>query len=39
LLKNFGSFKKIRAATHDELRALPGITSEIAKNIKETLGF
>jgi len=38
LLKHFGSLKKIRAATHDELCALPGITAEIAKNIKETLG-
>lgn len=38
LLKNFGSFKKIRAATHDELCVLPGITSEIADNIKEALG-
>jgi len=36
LLKHFGSLKKIRAATHDELCALPGITAEIAKNIKET---
>jgi len=39
LLKHFGSFKKIRAATHDELSALPGITFEIAKNIKKTLGL
>ena len=38
LLKHFGSLKKIRAATHDELCALPGITAEIAKNVKETLG-
>jgi excinuclease ABC subunit C len=37
LLKHFGSFKKIRAATHDELCALPGITSEIAENIKDAL--
>jgi len=36
LLKHFGSLKKIRAATHDELCALPGITAEIAENIKET---
>ncbi len=36
LLKHFGSLKKIRAATHDELCALPGITAEIAKNVKET---
>jgi excinuclease ABC subunit C len=35
LLKHFGSVKKIRAATHDELCALPGITAEIAENIKE----
>jgi len=38
LLKHFGSIKKIRAATHDELCSLPGINSEIAKNIKETPG-
>lgn len=37
LLKHFGSFKKIRAATHDELCALPGISHEIAENIKKTL--
>ncbi len=39
LLKHFGSLKKIRAATHDELCALPGITAEIAKNIKEIPGL
>jgi len=38
LLKRFGSLKKIREATHDELCALPGITAEIAKDVKETLG-
>jgi excinuclease ABC subunit C len=38
LLKHFGSFKKIRAATHDELCALPGITFELAENIKKALG-
>ena len=38
LIKHFGSIKKIRAATHDELCSLPGINSEIAKNIKEALG-
>lgn len=37
LLKHFGSIKKIRAATPKELSALPGITVEIAKAIKEAL--
>ncbi|MDP3282807.1 MAG: helix-hairpin-helix domain-containing protein, partial [Desulfobacterales bacterium] len=39
LLKHFGSLKKIRAATHDEICSLPGITAEIAKNIKEAPGL
>ncbi|MBU2621102.1 MAG: excinuclease ABC subunit C, partial [Proteobacteria bacterium] len=38
LLKHFGSLKKIRAATNDELCALSGITAEIAKSVKKTLG-
>ncbi|MBU1052457.1 MAG: excinuclease ABC subunit UvrC [Proteobacteria bacterium] len=37
LLKHFGSIKKIRAAAIEELSALPGITVEIAKCIKEVL--
>ncbi|MBU3949193.1 MAG: excinuclease ABC subunit UvrC [Proteobacteria bacterium] len=37
LLKHFGSIKKIKAATPEELSALPGITVEIAKSINEVL--
>ena len=37
LLKHFGSIKKIRAATLDELGRLPGINDRIARSIKEKL--
>ena len=37
LLKSFGSIKKIRAATLQEISALPGINLEIAKNLKSGL--
>jgi len=37
LIKHFGSVKRIRAATHDELCSLPGINSEIAINIRKAL--
>jgi excinuclease ABC subunit C len=37
LMKHFGSFKKIRAATVDELSGLPGITKSLAKAIKQAL--
>lgn len=37
LLKHFGSIKKIRAATFDELNALPGITHRVAASIKSHL--
>ncbi len=37
LMKHFGSLKKIRAATVDELSGLPGINKTMAKSIKRTL--
>ncbi|WP_231716917.1 excinuclease ABC subunit UvrC [Desulfosarcina ovata] len=37
LLKHFGSIKKIRAATVDELSELPGVTLSLARAIKQTL--
>ncbi|MBR9986725.1 MAG: excinuclease ABC subunit UvrC [Desulfosarcina sp.] len=37
LMKHFGSLKKIRAATEDELSRLPGINESLAKAIKRTL--
>jgi excinuclease ABC subunit C len=37
LLKHFGSIKKIRAATHEELSRLPGINYRIARSIKDKL--
>jgi len=38
LLKHFGSIKKIRAATLEELSRLPGINERIAGAIKDKLG-
>jgi excinuclease ABC subunit C len=37
LIKKFGSLDKIRQASAEELRELPGVTEEIAKRIKENL--
>jgi excinuclease ABC subunit C len=37
LLKHFKSIKKIRAATLEELNALPGISYNIAEKIKNSL--
>jgi excinuclease ABC subunit C len=37
LMKHFGSLKKIRAATVDELSELPGINIDLAKAIKHAL--
>ena len=37
LLKHFGSIKNIRAATFDELNALPGITHSVAASVKSYL--
>jgi excinuclease ABC subunit C len=37
LFKHFKSIKKIRAATLEELSALPGISYNIAKKIKDSL--
>jgi excinuclease ABC subunit C len=37
LIKHFGSVKKIRAATPEELSALPGITIKETLNIKQFL--
>jgi excinuclease ABC subunit C len=37
LMKHFGSLKKIRAATEDELSRLPGINKSLAKAIKQAL--
>ena len=38
LMKHFGSIKKIRAATVEDLCALPGINTSIARAIKQALG-
>lgn len=37
LIKHFGSVKKIREATIEELTELPGITPKIAENLHQTL--
>jgi excinuclease ABC subunit C len=37
LIKKFGSLEKIRQASTQELRELPGVTEEIAQRIKENL--
>jgi len=37
LMKHFGSLKKIRAATEDELSRLPGINKSLARAIKQAL--
>ena len=37
LLKHFGSLEKIRAATLEELSALPGITNTVAASIESRL--
>jgi excinuclease ABC subunit C len=37
LIKKFGSLDKIRQASTEELRELPGVTEEIAQRIKENL--
>jgi len=37
LLRHFGSIEKIRAATLDELSAVPGINRSIAAQIKSTI--
>lgn len=37
LLKHFKSIKKIRAATVEELSALPGMNRKVAKSVKKTL--
>jgi excinuclease ABC subunit C len=37
LMKHFGSLKKIRAATEDELSRLPGINRSLAEAIKRAL--
>jgi excinuclease ABC subunit C len=37
LIKHFGGMKKIRAATVDELSALPGINQAMAEAIKRAL--
>ena len=37
LMKHFGSLKKIRAATADELSRLPGINKSLAMAIKQAL--
>jgi excinuclease ABC subunit C len=37
LMKHFGSIKKIRAATVDELSELPGINENLAEGIKQVL--
>jgi len=37
LLQHFGSIQKIRAATFEEVNALPGITESVAESIKSCL--
>ncbi len=37
LLRHFGSLRRLRAATVDELVGVPGISAELAARIKETL--
>ena len=37
LLKHFKSIKKIRAATLEELSALPGISHNVASSVKSAL--
>ena len=37
LLRHFGSVKRLRAATMEELLAVPGISTEMATRIKENL--
>ena len=37
LLSHFGSLQAIREATIEELTAAPGITADLAQNIKEHL--
>jgi excinuclease ABC subunit C len=37
LMKHFGNLKKIRAATVEEISALPGINQSLAEAIKKTL--
>jgi excinuclease ABC subunit C len=37
LLRHFGSVKRLRAATREELLAVPGISTEMATRIKENL--
>jgi len=37
LLKHFKSIKKIRAATLEELSALPGMSRNVAESVKNTL--
>jgi excinuclease ABC subunit C len=37
LLRHFGSLKRLRAATMDELLTVPGISTDLATRIKETL--
>jgi excinuclease ABC subunit C len=37
LLTHFKSIKKIRAATLEELSALPGINRNVAKSVKKAL--
>jgi len=37
LLKHFKSVKKIRAATVEEISALPGMSRHVAESVKKTL--
>ncbi len=37
LVKHFGSIKKIRAATQEELSRLPGVGTKLAETIKTVL--
>ena len=38
LLQRFGSLDGVRAASLDELSAVPGMTADIARQVKEALG-
>ncbi|MEK6692161.1 MAG: excinuclease ABC subunit UvrC [Nitrospirota bacterium] len=38
LLRHFGSYKRIKEATIEELKAAPGISGKVAENIFKTIG-
>ncbi len=38
LLRHFGSYKRIKEATTEEIKAVPGISGKVAENIFKTIG-